>query len=184
MTRRLIAVFGSSTTEPGSADWEVAHGVGRQIGEAGFGVVTGGYGGTMESTSAGAASTGAPVVGVIAPALFPGRPGANPHVGEVVVASSLSERIGMMFELASAAIALPGSIGTATELMIGWNLNYIGRHNDGSSFPIAAVGESWRRVGESLHRWLKAQTVDVHWASDGATAVDWVLREIAKTKPD
>ncbi|MBW3666080.1 MAG: LOG family protein [Actinobacteria bacterium] len=145
----MVAVFGSSATEPGSNAWEEAETVGRLLAEAGFGVVTGGYGGSMEAVSKGVAERNGQVVGITAPALFPERTAANPHVGLLIEAESLLERIGAMFDRACGVIALPGSIGTATELAIAWNLNHIARHNDAGRLPTAAVGQGWRTYTNS-----------------------------------
>lgn len=51
-----IVVFGSSTCLPESAHYREAEELGRGLAESGFGVVTGGYGGTMEAVSKGAAT--------------------------------------------------------------------------------------------------------------------------------
>ncbi len=51
-----IVVFGSSTCLPDSAQYREAEELGRGLAESGFGVVTGGYGGTMEAVSKGAAT--------------------------------------------------------------------------------------------------------------------------------
>ena len=53
-----VAVFGSSQTEPGSAEWEDARRAGARLAEEGYAVITGGYGGTMEAVSNGAAEAG------------------------------------------------------------------------------------------------------------------------------
>lgn len=170
-----VAVFGSSATEPGSSAWEEAETVGRLLAEAGLGVVTGGYGGSMEAVSKGVADRRGTVVGVTAPTLFPGRPGANPHVGLLVEAESLLERIGAMFDRACGVIALPGSIGTATELLIAWNLNHIARHNRAGRIPTAAVGAGWRELHELMTMRLGAWPGDVHMADTPEDAVDWLL---------
>lgn len=171
----VVAVFGSSATEPGSHGWEEAETVGRQLAEAGLGVVTGGYGGSMEAVSKGVADRSGAVVGVTAPTLFPERPGANPHIGLLVEAESLLERIGAMFDRACGVIALPGSIGTATELLIAWNLNHIARHNRAGRIPTAAVGAGWRELHELMTGRLSAWSGDVEIVQTGQDAVDWLL---------
>ena len=54
-----VAVFGSSQTEPGSTEWDEAFRAGTLLADAGFAVITGGYGGSMEAVSSGAAGAGA-----------------------------------------------------------------------------------------------------------------------------
>ena len=163
---RLIAVFGSSRTEPDSTEWDDAFLVGKLVGEAGFGVVTGGYGGTMEAASAGAATAGARVVGVIAPALFRTRHGANQHVTEIVEANTLSERIGFMTERSAGIVVLAGSIGTVAELVVAWHTNHIGRRHGIRQVPTVAVGPQWQSLREVLTGDLGANDTDIHWADD------------------
>ncbi len=62
--RRVIAVFGSSAPQPGSAAYEEARQIGRLLAEAGCAVATGGYCGTMAAVSQGAAEAGGHVIGV------------------------------------------------------------------------------------------------------------------------
>lgn len=144
-----VAVFGSSTTPTGHPDFELGVEVGRLLAEDGHTVFTGGYGGLMEAVSEGAAAAGARVVGVTASRVFPGRSGANRHVAEIVDAATLSERIHRIINDTDAAVALPGSIGTLTELMVAWNVAYVARFSGAVPKPVLTLGSFWRRlVGE------------------------------------
>jgi uncharacterized protein (TIGR00725 family) len=138
-----IAVFGSSATPPGTPSYEAGVRCGRLLAEAGFAVATGGYGGLMEAVSRGAAGAGGRVVGVTAPTLFPERPGANPFVGEERPAGTLCGRIGDLIGSSAASIALEGSIGTMTELMVAWNGAFIEALGGGPARPVVAVGPTW-----------------------------------------
>ncbi len=179
MTERAVAVFGSSATTTDSPEWVEAVGVGEGLARAGFAVVTGGYGGTMEAVSHGAARNGGHVIGVTVNSLFPGRSGANPYVGTTDDAPTLSERIGRMLSTTQASIALPGSIGTAAELIIAWNTNHVLRKSGLDPIPVAAVGESWFPLRSALSDGLGAFVEDVHWASTGPEAVAWVVERLA-----
>ncbi len=178
MSTRLVAIFGSSQTPPGSAAWREAENLGSTIAGAGFGVITGGYGGTMEAASKGAASAGGHTVGVIAPSLFPGRTGANEHVAEIVEATSLTNRIGELVARSVGAIALPGSIGTATELLIAWNVNHIVRRNGGTALPTVAVGSGWREVAAILTTEIGAFAGDVHLVDTAQEAAVWLIDQL------
>jgi len=156
-----VAVFGSSQTDPGTRMWAEAERVGTRLAEAGFAVITGGYGGTMEAVSKGAADASGHVIGVTAPQLFPGRHGSNPYVAELIEAEGLAGRIGVMMERAAGAIALPGSIGTATELLIAWNVNHI-----------------VRQVAETLVTEVGAFPGDVHLVGTPDKGVDWILGQL------
>lgn len=170
-----VAVFGSSRTSPGSTQWETAEAVGKKLALAGVAVITGGYGGTMEAVSKGAADEGGHVIGVTAPSLFPGRTGANHYVSELIEADDLVMRIGTMVDRADGAIALPGSIGTATELVVAWNHNYISRRNGRPMLPTAAVGDGWRVVSAALMAEVGAEPGDIHLVDTAEDAVAWVL---------
>ncbi len=144
--RRRVAVFGSSSTHPGSAQWADGERLGSELAARGWVVCTGGYGGTMEAVSAGAASAGGAVVGVTAPSLFPDRPGANRHVDHEIAAPTLLARIDRMLEGAAAAIALPGSLGTFTELVATWNVVYLARRLERPAPLLVTVGPAWREL--------------------------------------
>jgi uncharacterized protein (TIGR00725 family) len=174
---RAIAIFGSSQTTPGSTEWVDAESVGARLAAAGLAVVTGGYGGTMEAVSHGAATAGGRVVGVTAPDLFTKRAGANRYVTEEVEATSLTERLGLLTDLADGALVLPGSIGTAAELVVAWNINHIARRNGGTRFPTVAIGEGWRDLWEFFTRDLGAFGGDIHIAETVTEATDWLMEQ-------
>jgi len=170
-----VAVFGSSQTEPGSLEWDEAHRAGAHIAGAGFTVITGGYGGTMEAVSSGAAEAGGHVVGVTAPVLFPGRSTPNPYVHEVVEASSLANRIDIMMQRSIATLALPGSIGTAAELLISWNTNHILRQGGATPRVSVAVGPGWKALARALVDMSGAFEDDLVWTDTVDEGVAWIL---------
>ena len=172
-----MAIFGSSRTEPGSQDWRDAESAGNRIAGAGLAVVTGGYGGTMEAASRGAARAGGRVIGVIASELFSTRNGANQHVTDLIETKTLAERIGVLTELAHGTIVLPGSIGTAAELVISWNINHIVRLSGGRRVPTVAVGPEWLQLWEFLTNRVGASGADVHHEASATDAVEWLLEQ-------
>ena len=173
-----MAVFGSSQTIPNSAEWSDAESVGIRLAESGCAVITGGYGGTMEAVSKGASAAGGHVIGITARPLFPGRQGANRYVDELIEADGLADRIGRMMDRASGTLALPGSIGTATELLIAWNTNHILRRNGGVGVPTVAVGPEWSTFAETLTDEIGAVAGDIHLAPDTDAGVDWLLEQL------
>jgi uncharacterized protein (TIGR00725 family) len=149
-SRAIVTVFGSSASTEGDAEYEAARWLGTELGRRGWGVATGGYGGTMEAVSAGAAAVGAIVIGVTVPDLFTDRAGPNRFVAEEVRAPSLGDRIQRLLDLGDHWVALPGSIGTAAELVIAWNHAYIStRTSQRARLPIA-VGTAWRSLADVL----------------------------------
>lgn len=175
MSGRAIAVFGSSMTEPGSAEWEDAWGAGKRIAAHGSAVITGGYGGTMEAVSGGAAEAGGHVIGVTAPVLFPDRSTPNPYVTELIEATSLANRIDIMMQRSGATLALPGSIGTAAELLISWNTNHILRQGGAEPRLSVAVGPGWKALARALVDETGAFEDDLKWADTVEEGVDLVL---------
>lgn len=141
-----VTVFGSSASEPASEDYAAGRRLGEMLAAAGFTVATGGYGGLMEAVSAGAAAGGGRVIGITAPAVFPGRPGANAYVTDERAAATLTERIHQLAEVADATVALPGSIGTLAELAVVWHLAYVAGFSGAPAKPVVAVGPVWKNV--------------------------------------
>ncbi|MBN2112701.1 MAG: LOG family protein [Acidimicrobiia bacterium] len=174
--RPVVAVFGSSAGRPGEPSYEEARDCGRLLAEAGYAVATGGYGGTMEACSRGAAEAGARVIGITAPAAFPGRSGANPWVGEEIPAPTITERIHRILSISAACITLDGSIGTLTELMVAWNVAFIARLAGGREKPVIAVGPSWAALIPYLAKAIATDASLVTLAPDVAQAVAEVCR--------
>lgn len=139
----VVAVFGASLAQSGDPAYEDGVRCGRLLAEAGFAVATGGYGGLMEAVSLGARQAGGEVIGVTVPSVFPNREGGNPHLTQETRARSLLDRIRELADTTVAAVTLPGSLGTATELLAAWNLAYVARFGEGAPKPIVAVGEPW-----------------------------------------
>jgi uncharacterized protein (TIGR00725 family) len=168
---RTIAVFGASRSIGGDPHFEEAVLCGQLLARAGFAVATGGYSGTMEAVSQGARLAGGHVIGVTAPDVFPGRTGPNEHVAEERKARSIVERMGLLIEEADGAIALWGSLGTATELLVAWNIAFVAPFSGGTRKPIVAVGEPWISIIPSLEESLGTDTGIVTVTDSVAEAV-------------
>lgn len=177
-----IAVFGSSISQPGSPEWIEAEALGRAIAERGWAVATGGYGGTMEAVSAGAAHRGGHVIGVTAPAVFPERSGANRHVAAEIVETTISRRIARLVESSDAVIALPGSIGTLAELVMAWNASFVAQFSGSRARAVVAVGPVWRAILDEIDTRLRTGGGIVRVAATAAEAIDVVEASIAPSK--
>lgn len=165
----IVAVFGASRTEPGDDLYEQGVECGRLLAASGYSVVTGGYEGLMEAVSKGAA--GVRVIGVTAPAVFRNRSGVNEFVTEEHAAEGLADRIGRMTAMAAAAIVLPGSLGTLTELTTAWNLAYVCRFSGEKPKPLITVGREWADLIAGLTTLLDTDGGMVHCAPDVRAAV-------------
>lgn len=143
--RPVVAVFGSSTTQRDEPAWQVAVDLGERLARAGFAVMNGGYAGSMEAVSEGAARAGGPVIGVTT-GLFNHRP-ANPHLTHREDTETLLERLDYLVHVASAFVVLEGSVGTMAELFLTWNLLAVeGR----PQAPLICLGEPYEAFLEAV----------------------------------
>jgi uncharacterized protein (TIGR00730 family) len=143
-----VSVFGGSQPQEGDETYSQAFQLGMLLGKAGHTVLTGGYIGTMEAVSRGAAESGALVVGVTCDEIESWRAvKANPWVKEERHFKTLLERLTCLVRDCEAAIALPGGPGTLTEIALTWNMMII------QAFPrkpLILVGCEWKEIMDSF----------------------------------
>ena len=137
--QHLVAVFGSADARDGDPLYELARRLGAMLVDAGYGVVTGGYGGVMEGASRGAVEAGGVAVGVTC-AAFPSRE-SNRFLTERRDTADLLARTGALIDAACGFIVLHGKSGTLAELTFVWAL-----HRAGSlgPRPVILLGDVWR----------------------------------------
>jgi uncharacterized protein (TIGR00730 family) len=141
-----ITVFGGSAPKPNEPAYNEAYRLGRYIGEAGHTVLTGGYIGTMEAVSRGAAEAGGHVVGVTCDEIESWRSVApNPWIKEEIRFPTVRERLYKLVEDCDAAFALPGGVGTLAEIAVMWN--QIQTHAMRPR-PLILIGEGWKNMFE------------------------------------
>lgn len=166
-----ITVFGSSHPSAGEPTYEEAFQLGRLLGSSGHTVLTGGYIGTMEAVSKGAASANAHVIGVTCDQIESWRPvRPNPWVIEERRYPSLPERVMGLIDGCDAAFGLPGGPGTLTEIAMMWNLLLT---SSIAPKPLILIGDGWIRtfdaffahlgdyIPENQRKWLNFAP-DVH----------------------
>ena len=143
-----ITVFGSSSPLPGEAAYQEARHLGELLARAGHSVFTGGYMGTMEAVSRGAAEAGGHTIGVTCDQIELWRKAkANPWVREERRFPTLRERLYCLIESCDAAIALPGGVGTLAEIAVMWS------QMQTSSMPtrqLILTGPGWRKTFRTL----------------------------------
>lgn len=140
----IIAVFGSAGPQPGSQAYQEAYAVGRLLAEAGYGVMTGGYAGTMAAVSQGASDAGGHVIGVTSDQIEAYRQiPPNRWVKEEARQKLLRERVLYLVTHNDGMIVLPGGIGTLSELALAWSLMQVG---DIPQRPFVLYGAAWRQV--------------------------------------
>lgn len=144
MLMNRITVFGGSKPKPGEPAYQQALRLGTLLGSAGYTVLTGGYIGTMEAVSRGAAEAGGHVIGVTCEEIEAWRPvGRNRWVQEERRFATLRERIFALIDGGEAALALPGGPGTLTEISMTWNNLLI---ESIPARPLILIGPEWQET--------------------------------------
>jgi uncharacterized protein (TIGR00730 family) len=170
-----ITVFGGASPRDGSAAYEEARELGKMLAERGHAVLTGGYMGTMEAVSRGAAEAGGHVIGVTCQDIEDWRGAkANAWVKEEIKKKTLLERLQMLIEGCDAAIALPGGAGTLTEISLMWNLMIV---ESLPPRPLALVGSGWQSTFDQFfkefHTYMPMRQQElIYFAKDVKTAVE------------
>ena len=166
-----VTVFGGSQPKPGDPAYLEAMHLGAQLGKAGHTVLTGGYIGTMEAVSRGAAEAGGHVIGVTCQEIEAWRSThANAWVQEEWHYPTLRERLFALIDHCQAALALPGGVGTLVEISLTWNLLIVEAL---APRPLILIGPGWKQtfadflahlgpyVPEKDRRWLTfVNTID------------------------
>ena len=113
-------------------------------------VITGGYMGTMEAVSRGAAENGGHVIGVTCDEIERWR---NNHHNQWVLeewrVATLQDRITKLIDSCDLAVALPGGAGTLAEIILMWNRIQVQAI---AARPILLVGQGWKNVFSTFFR--------------------------------
>lgn len=179
---RIITVFGSSRPRENEADYQEALALGRALGEAGFAVCSGGYGGVMEAVSRGARCAGAKTYGVTAEFF---KPQVNRWIDEEIRMKTWQERLFELVRLADGFVACKGGTGTLVELAVVWemlNKSVIARK------PMVALGDFWTPILERVREvelghptpWSESNGKLVHTAATPAEATDFLQRALLR----
>ncbi|MBN1430362.1 MAG: LOG family protein [Anaerolineae bacterium] len=149
-TRTVVTVFGASVTRRTDPDYAVAEHLGELLAQSGYAVMTGGYFGMMEAVSKGAKSAGGHVIGVTV-SRFEGpdrRSGPNIYNDEVIPYDTLRARLLHLVDHCDAAIALPGGIGTLSEVALMWSFLQV---DEIKRKPFVLLGDFWVDVLTGLY---------------------------------
>jgi uncharacterized protein (TIGR00730 family) len=141
-----VAVFGSSEPQAGEPLYELARQVGQFLAEAGFLVVSGGYGGVMEGASRGAREAGGQALGITTDS-FAARSTANPFLTREIREPDLLLRTRALLQHPRGFVVLPGRSGTLAELTGLWAMHRAGLLQQR---PVVLLGEAWEGLPESL----------------------------------
>ncbi len=149
-----VGVMGSARLGEESPWWARARTLGGLLAEAGFAVVTGGYGGLMAAVSRGAHERGGQVIGL--PMRHWKNLEPNPWNGDLRWSESYATRLGHLLAC-DAVIALPGGIGTLAEIAVVWSALQTERR----PVPLVLLGECWPPVVRTLRQQLVIGDADV-----------------------
>jgi uncharacterized protein (TIGR00730 family) len=169
---RTVCVYCGSGAGTNPLFTEAAVAFGRQLAEAGIGLVYGGGAvGLMGAVATAVLDHGGRVTGII-PEFLTNRENALKRVQDLVVTRNMHERKQMMFERSDAFVAFPGGIGTLEELVEQLTWAQLGQHKkpilmaniDGFWEPLLALIEHMHatkfiRPGLDVHL-LTADNVD------------------------
>jgi uncharacterized protein (TIGR00730 family) len=166
-----ISVFGSARTPRDSAEYALAHDVGRALADAGYAVITGGGPGSMEAANKGACDAGGTSVGLGIE--LPFEQSINEWVDIAVHFRYFFARKTCFVKYAQGFVIMPGGIGTLDELFEALCLVQTQKI---TAFPIVLVG---REYWGGLIDWLSSTLV----AEGKASPEDMDLVQLADT-PD
>jgi uncharacterized protein (TIGR00725 family) len=178
---RYVTVFGGAN--PSEPDYNEALRLGRMLGQAGCSVLTGGYIGTMEAVSRGAAESGGHVIGVTCAEIEAWRKvSANRWVQEERRFATLRERLYALIDGCQAAVALPGGPGTLAEIAVMWNHLLTDAI---APRPLILVGPGWqetfRQFYSAFDQYIpEKQRVWVSFAEN----VDSAAKEVIQRLPE
>ncbi len=139
-----VSIFGSARVKEDDPSYELCVETARLLGEAGFGIITGGGPGMMEAANKGAVEAGARSVGCNIE--LPFEQGTNKYVQEALYFRYFFVRKTMFMKYAEAFVIFPGGFGTMDELFEALTLIQTGKVRN---FPVVIMGtEYWGGLWE------------------------------------
>lgn len=168
-----VSVFGSARVKPGDAAYEACVETARLLGDAGFGIITGGGPGMMEAANRGAVLAGALSVGCNIE--LPFEQGENEFVRKSLNFRYFFVRKTMFVKYAQGFVIFPGGFGTMDELFEALTLIQTRKIKD---FPIVMFGTefwgglwAWMRSTMLREGMISAEDLDLVLLTDDPMAV-------------
>lgn len=150
-----VGVLGSARLTENDNRWTQAHKLGILLAAEGFVVVTGGYGGLMAAVSRGAHEKGGRVIGLP----MQHWAGIKPNQWNIDLRWSGNYGTRMNHILhCDAVIALPGGVGTLSEMAIVWAASQTEEHPQ----PLVLLGNCWPPVIKSIREHLVVGDIDLN----------------------
>jgi uncharacterized protein (TIGR00730 family) len=178
-----VCVFCSSSLVIDQRYLDLAAVVGRELGNRGWDLVSGGGSiSMMGALTTAARANGVRTTGVIPDSLL-AREVHDRESDELVITTDMRERKGIMDERSDAFLALPGGIGTLEELVEVWSSRSLNMHHK----PVV-VCDPWgdfTGLRDQVDLWVQRGFVsadardELHWTADVAEALDVIERSLA-----
>ena len=150
-----IGVMGSARLTESDEWWGHAHQLGVLLAGKGFVVVTGGYGGLMAAVSRGAQEAGGRVIGLTMQHWTNVEP--NQWNVDLRWSKSYGTRLNHLLNC-DGVIALPGGVGTLSEMAIVWAAS----QTEGHTLPLVLLGECWLPIIQSMRENLVINERDLN----------------------
>ena len=151
-----VTVFGSARFKSNHQYYRMARELGRELAQAGFGVITGGGPGIMEAANRGAKEAGGLSIGCNIE--LPREQEPNPYLDRFVEFDHFFVRKVMFVKYSCAFVLMPGGFGTLDEIFEVATLMQTGKIE---KFPIVVMGSSfWKPMrGFIQNSLLKEATI-------------------------
>ena len=182
---KAVSFFGSARTPRDHPRYQAAREMARELGHAGFAIITGGGPGVMEAANRGAREAGVPSVGLGID--LPGEQGVNKYVDVALDFHYFFARKVMFVRYASGFVVFPGGFGTLDELFEAATLRQTEKIR---YFPIVLVGSDyWSGMVDWLRDTVLAEgnigpaDIDALAVHDTAGQVLEVLEDVDHRRP-
>ncbi len=165
-----IGVLGSARLTESDGWWSRAHQLGGLLAGKGFVVMTGGYGGLMAAVCRGAHEAGGRVIGL------PMQHWTNVEPNQWNVDLRWSKNYGTRlnhFLNCDGIIALPGGVGTLSEMALTWAASQTERR----ALPLVLLGDCWPPIIQSIRENLVISEMDLNFLRFAADPEE-ALREL------
>lgn len=143
-----VSIFGSARATPDDPMYQACVETARQLGEAGFPIITGGGPGMMEAANKGAQLASVPSVGCNIE--LPFEQAENPFLDVSIDFRYFFVRKTMFVKYACAFVVFPGGFGTMDELFEALTLIQTNKVRD---FPVVLFGSSY---WQGLFDWVRS----------------------------
>lgn len=181
-SRIEVGVLGSARLTDSDSRWTQAYTLGGLLADAGYVTVTGGYGGLMAAVSRGAHERGGHVIGLSMQHWTGIEP--NQWNADLRWSNTYGARLNHLLNC-DAIIALPGGVGTLSELAVAWAASQTEAHAQ----PIVLLGEGWPPLVQSFREHLVVSSEDLALLrfavspEEAVQAIQEGLQEPGQVKP-